>query len=453
MPFCSDAAMWAQGGARYELARAHDKREEHAARRGRRSPSARRRPWDPPPLASWAEAPEEAAMATEAPDGVAVPDGLGLPPGLAPDGAAVAAGGGGGAAVAASRADLDALRATQPFKLNNTALKWIRDTSEDPPGFPTTWCVDLTNQDPMDIGILLRNTGMAYSFRGDGERQPWSWRQMLAGLKQDAKDQVLGTDPEVGVTRITCQAVDASYDHKRWHAARHVGTPFAEGAAVPVWDFHVYRTDNVVVRFHTSLTSGKVEVATVGSGLVLPGPPMAGKGKSDGRGTYRHHTAGNYEGSLRGGRAAGKGSAVADVGQHGPPPQADAWRPPSRAAAGEEAQEAQWARPKEEPAWPKEEPAWPKAPWWEAKEEPASPAGGGWRVVGGAWCWSKPAAEEEPAWSRGGAWRDRGHGNGQGGASASSGGAAWGWPREEPDGTAEGGDSEKWKAWGWWTYK
>ena len=41
-----------------------------------------------------------------------------------------------GAAVAASRADLDAVEIQQPFRLNNMALKWLRDSSEEPPGFP-----------------------------------------------------------------------------------------------------------------------------------------------------------------------------------------------------------------------------------------------------------------------------------------------------------------------------
>ena len=80
-----------------------------------------------------------------------------------------------------------------------------------------------------------------------------------------AKDRILGRDIATAVRWITCEPVEGSYDHKRWHAARHVGRPFEEGAPVPVWDFHVYRTDDVVVRFHTSATNKKVEVAIVGS--------------------------------------------------------------------------------------------------------------------------------------------------------------------------------------------
>ena len=42
------------------------------------------------------------------------------------------------AAVAASPENLACLRVSQPFKLNNVALKWIRDSHEDPPGNPIT---------------------------------------------------------------------------------------------------------------------------------------------------------------------------------------------------------------------------------------------------------------------------------------------------------------------------
>ena len=47
-------------------------------------------------------------------------------------------------AVAASPEDLGSLRVSQPFKLNNVALKWIRDSCEDPRGNPTTDCVVLS---------------------------------------------------------------------------------------------------------------------------------------------------------------------------------------------------------------------------------------------------------------------------------------------------------------------
>ena len=128
------------------------------------------------------------------------------------------------AAVAATPEDLATLPVSQPFWLNNVALKWIRDLHENPPGNPITNCVDLTHTDPLQIGVIEKTTGMDYKFKA-GETQPWSWRQMLAALSPAAKDLVLGSNPALGVTRITCEPIPGSYDHKRWHAALHLKNP------------------------------------------------------------------------------------------------------------------------------------------------------------------------------------------------------------------------------------
>ena len=136
-------------------------------------------------------------------------------------------------AVAASPEDLARLHVSQPFRLNNVALKWIRDSNEEPPGAPTTDCVDLTLTDPLQIGEIEKHSGMDYNFKA-GETKPWSWRQMLAALNPAAKDLVLGSNPALGVVRITCAPFCGSYDHKRWYDGLHLDRPFADDAAVPV---------------------------------------------------------------------------------------------------------------------------------------------------------------------------------------------------------------------------
>ena len=60
------------------------------------------------------------------------------------------------AAVAATPEQLAKVKVTQPFKLNNVALKWIRDKHEQPPGTPIRECVDLTDYDPYNIGVMRR---------------------------------------------------------------------------------------------------------------------------------------------------------------------------------------------------------------------------------------------------------------------------------------------------------
>ena len=221
----------------------------------------------------------------------------------------------------ASPAQLAAMNVTQPFSLNNTALKWIRDTHENPRGHPTVEEVDLTDSDPLQIGVLVKPTqGMDYGFAPGGATQPWSWREMLAAMPQNARARILG-DPARGVVRITCAPVQGSYDHKRHHAANQLSRPFPQTAPVPVWDFHVQLDTGRRVRFHTMYKGSNVEVAEIAPAPApaLPGPPRRGKGLSDGRGTYRRITEANYNprtrsnsppprrGGGRGGRGGGAG--------------------------------------------------------------------------------------------------------------------------------------------------
>ena len=51
---------------------------------------------------------------------------------------------------------------TQPWALNNTALKSLRDSNEQPPGFPVgDGLVDLTNLDPCEVYTLHRTAQTA----------------------------------------------------------------------------------------------------------------------------------------------------------------------------------------------------------------------------------------------------------------------------------------------------
>ena len=67
---------------------------------------------------------------------------------------------GGEAAVAASVQALNDTRVIQTFKFNNVALKWIRDSHENPRGWPTTTIVELTDTDPLQIGVIDEWNGL-----------------------------------------------------------------------------------------------------------------------------------------------------------------------------------------------------------------------------------------------------------------------------------------------------
>jgi hypothetical protein len=133
------------------------------------------------------------------------------------------------AAVAASATELYEMEAKQAFRLNNVALKFFRDTNEDPPGFPLLTTIDLTAEGIVQIGVIEKNTGTAYKFV-DGELQPWSWREMLAGMPTQGKNDILGG---MDVVKITCEAVPGSYDHKRWHVSLHGGRRLRNSRVMP----------------------------------------------------------------------------------------------------------------------------------------------------------------------------------------------------------------------------
>ena len=173
--------------------------------------------------------------------------------------------------------------------LNSTALKWIRDTNEDPPGFPTVECVDLTNGEVIWIGQLLRDKGMEYSF-DKTILQPWSWQLMILGFSPDLQDRMIGP----GLAQICCKPFEGSYDHKRHHAAREAKRPYPADAPVPIWDFCITRVDGEMIRFHPSLKGGKVQISNVSQPRA--NPPYKGKGRSDGPGTYRAMLAEAYDG-------------------------------------------------------------------------------------------------------------------------------------------------------------
>ena len=72
---------------------------------------------------------------------------------------------------------------------------------------------------PIDIGVLQRGRGMAYTFVENQSHQ-WSWRSMLASFSDDVLEEVVGE----GVLTITCEP---------WATTMRVITRLAWGRAPP----------------------------------------------------------------------------------------------------------------------------------------------------------------------------------------------------------------------------
>ena len=96
--------------------------------------------------------------------------------------AVAASNGGSAAAVALSPQDLENITVTQAFRKNNLVITYFRDMYEDGLGRPTISHVELTDRDPIQIPVIDKK-GRHYTYLEDCE--PWSWRQMLAGMTDD----------------------------------------------------------------------------------------------------------------------------------------------------------------------------------------------------------------------------------------------------------------------------
>ena len=172
-------------------------------------------------------------------------------------------------------------RGDQRSDLSNVALKWLRDTHEDPPGHPNVEEVDLTDQRIIQIGQIIRNKGPLYRFHATNT-QPWSWLLMIKGFGPDVQTRIVGN----GLVSIKLMPIPNTYDHKRAKAQADNRTPY-EVDNVPIWDFVVLRRDGTQVRFHPNLKGGKVTIVGMEDVPLSIAHPKAGPGLSDGPGTFR----------------------------------------------------------------------------------------------------------------------------------------------------------------------
>ena len=169
----------------------------------------------------------------------------------------------------------------------NTALKYIRDTHEEPRGYNTIQTYDLTNVDTIPVAKLNRGAFTRYSF-DHSVMKPWDWRTMFKLFKPNLQQQLIGE----GILTLELVPIPFSYDIARHNAAKEQRNPYDIDAPVPVWDFIVIHLDSKQdsgmnsFRFHPRQTGGKCDI----SNDIDPArmnEPVAGRGNSDGAGTYK----------------------------------------------------------------------------------------------------------------------------------------------------------------------
>ena len=225
---------------------------------------------------------------------------------------------------------------TQPWQMNSVALKFLRDENENPRGTPLKPFIDLFLDD-REILTLKRDTGEDYWF--ELPLVAWSWKKMIRTMKPEYRDRLCG---QAGIVGVWLASLPNSYDVKRENAARKNGQPFPQGAPVPVWDFFVLNGDGMMFRFHPNLTNNKISLSELGplKDQYATDPPKAGRGRSDGRGTFQRNLKLTYKEQFVAveakAKAKAKASAKAEAIPPPPPPPAVAGKtkippPPNRA--------------------------------------------------------------------------------------------------------------------------
>ena len=198
----------------------------------------------------------------------------------------------------------------QNWSENSTALKFFRDTNEDPPGVPNVEKVDLFPHSTVDILTLERPNGKGEAYNLVQPFHPWSWRAMLNGMDDPTLKYIVGD----GIIGITCQPIKDTDDYKRCRAWREQGIRIPRGQEVLVWDFVVTQVSGKTICFHPNAKNKKVSVIDWEAPRWRHTGNPEDRGKSEGPGSYRKtkQQLYNREGSFKKGKGnGGRGNGVA----------------------------------------------------------------------------------------------------------------------------------------------
>ena len=151
----------------------------------------------------------------------------------------------------------------QPWKLNNTALKYMRWAGEKPEGVPLKdgYCWNVPIDIVVEIGEMEHDAkGPGFSFDSPavaGKMQRWSATQFLASLRPDT---IAALElKEHGISKLECAHIPNSLDKMRVAAAKQLGKPFADDVKPPIWDFILTRGDGERFCIHPSQANYKCQ--------------------------------------------------------------------------------------------------------------------------------------------------------------------------------------------------
>ena len=169
------------------------------------------------------------------------------------------------------------------YKRHNGALKYFRESAEQLGN-------DYVQLDTESEVRAIKHAAKGMAFEIDWDNtEKWSWLEMVAQLTNESIDIVVkGPDNRSrGLIGCSVQSRPNTYDHKRHHAL--VAEKKQQNKKLAIWDFVLHREDGSAIRLHPNWSNTKVETIALESHADEVEPPVAGLGKSDGRGTYKKY--------------------------------------------------------------------------------------------------------------------------------------------------------------------
>jgi hypothetical protein len=200
-----------------------------------------------------------------------------------------------------------------PWSVHNGALKYFRDfvlNGDQPLKILTTdeW-----------VRCCIHGKAQDYNFGDDWVQ--WDWRTFVAAWSQDDRDLVFEGH---AITAVAVGRRPGTYDHNMAIAAKIHGW---DDYCTELVDFHFCRGDGRTVLVHPSWKKKKRGFIFVLKPIEPSNDvaiiPKSGRGKSDGKGTYRRVTSAAYSEAAFSPVSASSSAVAAATSSSGAPAAAD----------------------------------------------------------------------------------------------------------------------------------
>ena len=173
------------------------------------------------------------------------------------------------------------------YKQHNAALKYFRGQLEDTSDPQNSNEIPLMHDTNHIIPKIIHLTGeRSQEWEWDETTLvAWNWKELVAQLDDESMELVVNGPQghSGGLVGMGFMLRPRSYDHSRQEQ-------LPKGSVMqPGWEFVAHRYDGSGIRLHPRWSHTKFQAYDMDTHDVQVQPPRRGKGKSDGKGTYRKY--------------------------------------------------------------------------------------------------------------------------------------------------------------------